>query len=97
MATLASFSVIGLWHEISFRYITWGLYHGVGIIVWRRFQGVKRRFSPVWADLPVVRGLMAGISILVTLHFVFFGLVIVNQPDFQSVFQVYKTVLFDWI
>ena len=97
MATLASFSVIGLWHEISFRYITWGLYHGVGIIVWRRFQGFKRRFSPVWADLPVVRGLMAGISILVTLHFVFFGLVIVNQPDFQSVFQVYKTVLFDWI
>jgi alginate O-acetyltransferase complex protein AlgI len=97
LATLASFSVIGLWHEISFRYICWGLYHGAGILIWRRFQGLKRSFRPRWADHPIVRYLSTGLAIILTQHYVFFGLVIVNQPDFASVFTVYKTIFLFWV
>lgn len=96
LATLATFTVIGLWHEISPRYIVWGLYHGVGILIWRRFQGIKRKHSPGWCSLPVPAAALSVLSILFTVHFVFFGLVIVNQPNFASVLDVYSTVLLFW-
>lgn len=96
LATVSTFVAIGLWHEISPRYIAWGLYHGLGILAWRRFQGFKRRHRPAWCALPVPAAILAALSIILTLHFVFFGLVIVNQPDFESVFSVYRTVLFSW-
>ncbi len=97
LATLASFAFIGLWHEISPRYIVWGLYHGAGILVWRRFQSTKRRLRPGWADQPLARRAFALLSTLLTFHFVVFGLVIVNQPDFGAALGVYRKILFGWI
>ena len=41
---LASMVVIGLWHELSFRYVLWGLYHGLGIACWRAKE-VRQRAS----------------------------------------------------
>lgn len=96
LATLATFTVIGLWHEISPRYIVWGLYHGVGILIWRRFQSVKRKYRPKWCSLPIPAVALSTLSILFTVHFVFFGLVIVNQPNFASVLDVFSTVLLFW-
>src|SRR5690606_22484260 len=31
LAALASMLILGLWHELSWRYLAWGLYHGAGI------------------------------------------------------------------
>jgi alginate O-acetyltransferase complex protein AlgI len=97
VATLASFTVIGLWHEISLRYICWGLFHGIGLLIWRYFQQFKRKYNLHWSQLPGIGWVFVLLSILLTLHYVIFGLVIVNQPDLHSVWQVYKTILFSWI
>lgn len=96
IATLATFIVIGLWHEISFRYITWGLYHGCGILIWRSFQNFKRNRNIVISKEGAKAKILDFFSILLTLHFVLFGLVIVNQKDFGSVMNVYYTVLLSW-
>lgn len=97
LATLASFVTIGLWHEISFRYIVWGLYHGVGILIWRMFHERTRAFRLSLQTKPVLRFVVSAASILLTLHFVFLGLVIINQPSFSAVFEVYRIVLLFWI
>lgn len=97
LATLASFVTIGLWHEISFRYIVWGLYHGVGILIWRMFHERTRAFRMSVQTKPVLRFVVSAASILLTLHFVFLGLVIINQPSFSAVFEVYRIVLLFWI
>lgn len=97
LATLASFVTIGLWHEISFRYIIWGLYHGVGILIWRMFHERTRSLRLSLQKNPAMGFLVSGMSILLTLHFVFLGLVIINQPSFSAVFEVYRTVLLFWI
>lgn len=97
LATLASFVTIGLWHEISFRYIIWGLYHGVGILIWRMFHERTRAFRLSLQKKPVLRFVVSAASILLTLHFVFLGLVIINQPSFSAVFEVYRIVLLFWI
>lgn len=97
LATLATFVTIGLWHEISFRYIVWGLYHGAGILIWRMFHERTRGFRLSLQEKPLIGRLVSAISVLLTLHFVFFGLVIINQPSFDAVFEVYRIVLLSWI
>lgn len=33
---------IGVWHELSFRYILWGLYHTIGIIFYEKYAGISK-------------------------------------------------------
>lgn len=95
LAAVVSMLALGLWHEISFRYVVWGAYHGLGIVVWQRFQKLKRRLPRV--DHPVARCLLDGASILLTFHFVVFGFSLVNEADLASATRVWGSVLFWWL
>jgi D-alanyl-lipoteichoic acid acyltransferase DltB (MBOAT superfamily) len=78
LGALGTMVVIGLWHEISLRFLLWGAYHGLGLIVWQR-----------WQDYKLARGITAPpalatplhiLSVLATVHFVWFGFVILTAP-----------------
>lgn len=95
LGVLATLVAIGLWHEISLRYLAWGLYHGLGIVVWQRLQ-------PLWRYLPAVRvrplRLLLDLgSILLTLHFVLLGFLLVRQPDLEAMAATAGRLLFGWI
>lgn len=61
---LAAMAVLGLWHELSLRYLLWGAYHGLGIAVHRAFDrhmaGAAFRSHRSWRI----------VATLLTLHFV---------------------------
>ncbi len=38
----ATMITIGIWHELSFRYILWGLYHSLGIIIYEKYSSLKK-------------------------------------------------------
>lgn len=86
LGALATLIVIGLWHEISWRYLAWGVYHGLGLIVWQRFQTIK----PHLPKLPLPAALVNALSVLFTLHFVWFGFAIVRLDHFSEVWDVWK-------
>jgi D-alanyl-lipoteichoic acid acyltransferase DltB (MBOAT superfamily) len=92
-ATVASFLVIGLWHEISWRYVIWGLYHAGGVLGyqwlqrWRRQHGIPRLLTGRWQ----VAGQLVGI--VVTVHFVWVSFAIVRQPDLASAARFLVTML----
>jgi alginate O-acetyltransferase complex protein AlgI len=94
LGAIATLLVIGLWHEISLRYLAWGFYHGLGIVLWQQFQRVKPVLPKIQG--PVIRKLVDAASILVTVHFVWFGLIIARQPDFSSVLEVWNILLTGW-
>lgn len=55
--------VIGLWHELSLRYLLWGAYHSLGMIIHRRYRHWR---GPVVADPePFADGACARIRRLV--------------------------------
>ncbi len=79
LGALATMVVIGLWHEISLRFLLWGAWHGLGLIVWQRFQDWKAARG-VTAPPGLARPLYLA-SVLLTVHFVWFGFVILTAPS----------------
>ncbi|MCX6254893.1 MAG: hypothetical protein NTV31_10520 [Bacteroidia bacterium] len=41
LAIGATMITIGIWHELSFRYILWGFYHSLGIIIFEKYSLIK--------------------------------------------------------
>ena len=90
LAAVASMLVIGLWHELSYRYLLWGLYNGMGIVTWQQFQHVKRLLPRI--EFPGVARVLAGASVLLTFHFVIFGFVLVHEPTLGQAVAVYRSL-----
>ena len=91
-AVMASMLVLGLWHELSPRYLAWGVYHGAGIAVWQGFQKVKQGIP----DIPMMsfagwKYIADGASYLLTINFVILGFAITKEPDLLG------KILFFWI
>jgi D-alanyl-lipoteichoic acid acyltransferase DltB (MBOAT superfamily) len=45
VAALASMIVLGLWHEVSWRYLLWGAFHGIGMAAWRGWRSWRDRMN----------------------------------------------------
>lgn len=99
LAAAAAMLVMGLWHEFSLRFIVWGLYHGIGIIIWQQFQTVK-------PSLPQINGQSAAgksalivlriLSTLLTLHYFMFGMLIASNESLSVTWQAWQSMLLFW-
>jgi alginate O-acetyltransferase complex protein AlgI len=94
IGVLATMLAIGLWHEASHRYLLWGVYNGLGILVWQQFQTMKRWLP----ELPIrnARWFRIGthaLAVLATFHFVMFGFVLVLQPTVAKALEFYRVML----
>jgi len=77
---LATMFLIGLWHGITWNFILWGAWHGLGLFIQNRWSDfVKTRFSVTTARMQ--SALQLG-GILLTFHFVALGWVFfaLSQP-----------------
>jgi len=90
LAAMAAMLVIGLWHEITSRYVVWGLAHGLAVAA---CQWYLRRTAD--RSRPVSRGramLGAFTGWFVTFHFVMLSIVFVMH-DFDRAMDIYRTLL----
>ena len=92
LASLSSLIAIGLWHEVSLRYLLWGFYHGLAIVVWQRFQYVKKSMPKITNSL--LCSLLKCFSIALTLHYVWLGFLLVRQDSMSDVLLVIKSFIF---
>lgn len=98
--TLASLTIIGLWHELSIRYVIWGLYHGLGIIAVNEFQKWRRqRMTPAQRRENAKAKPFQPIDVLkiiVTASWFFFGYILINSKTMGDALVTYRTILFSW-
>ncbi|MDF1734672.1 MAG: hypothetical protein P1U37_05260 [Minwuia sp.] len=91
LGTVSSLVAIGFWHEVSLRYLLWGLYHGLAVVVWQRFQTVKHRLPEIRS--PLLRRFYAGFCVVLTVHFVWLGFLLVRQEGPMQMWQTLRTLL----
>ena len=94
LASIATMVAIGLWHEMSLRYLAWGFYHGAGIVIWQW----NRR---LWSGRPPIgstkaRLVLDGVGTIATVHFVCLGFLLVRQPGFAEMANVLDSLFTGW-
>lgn len=86
LGILATMLVIGLWHELSWRYIIWGGIHGIGIAIWHLYKDTN--WAKKWQHNKLYKLFCIGL----TFHFVAFTFIFIREEDWEAVFQVIKTL-----
>lgn len=76
VSVLAAMLILGLWHEFSGRYVIWGCYQALGVVIWHRFQAIKQKLPP--ARGKGMQLLARTASVLLTVHFVMGSTVVTN-------------------
>lgn len=90
LGAVATMLAIGLWHEISPRYLAWGLYHGLGIVAWQMFQRAKAGLPPMprWAH---ATGTAA--STFLTFNFVMLSFAVLKERSLGEAWNAYRAML----
>ncbi len=68
LSVVLTMLILGLWHEISLRYILWGAYHTIGIAFWHQFQSIKPALMQNVPSFLYLPGRV--LSVVITLNFV---------------------------
>jgi D-alanyl-lipoteichoic acid acyltransferase DltB (MBOAT superfamily) len=95
LGAIATLLTIGLWHELSVRYIVWGPYHGLGLVAWQRFQELKLYLPKI--NSPTIRLCLTVFSITITVHYVWFGFAIIRKESLAEVLEVWKLATFGFL
>lgn len=85
LSIIISMFVLALWHEISLRYILWGLAHALAISIWHQYKSTR-----IYQLLSRFPFLQKGIGIFVTIHFVVLSFVIIKEDSIEASIEVYK-------
>jgi alginate O-acetyltransferase complex protein AlgI len=80
--------VLGLWHEISIRYILWGLSHALAINIWYKYENTS--FQKRLKRIPLLK---KGLGIFITIHFVVFSFVFVSERSLLDSIHIFKILL----
>jgi len=96
VANITTFLVIGLWHEVSVRFLVWALYHATGVIIWREFQTLKRQLGLPRLPPGILATVAHAASIVLTFHFVGFGFTIARQPTLAAMFESFRMLFLFW-
>lgn len=83
LAIIASMLVLGLWHELSARYILWGSFHAIGIVIWNlqdKYFGRKLSVKAMKVYTIIGR--------VITLHFVIYSFAFVKEESLNESFRI---------
>jgi alginate O-acetyltransferase complex protein AlgI len=95
LAAVSAMLVMGLWHEFSLRYLLWGVYHGVGILIWQQFQKIKPHLPQSQNKYAVLAWRV--FSNLLTLHYVMFGMLLVLFDTPAAALGEWAEILLFWL
>ena len=89
ISIIISMIVLGIWHEISIRYLLWGILHALAINVWHRYESTtwhkKLNKYPVFQNVT---------GVIVTLNFVMLSFALISENSLSQSFNILQTILF---
>ena len=88
IAIICSMLVLGLWHEISPRYVLWACFHGLGIVIWGLFnKHFKIAFKGI---MGVVYHIVATV---ITFNFVVISFIWLKETSMEASLRAFSILL----
>lgn len=90
---LSTMVLIGLWHGITWNFVLWGAWHGLGLFLQNRYSDwVKQKIS--WIDQkPIFQKSIQIFNVVLTFHFVALGWVWFALPEVTLSISVFTRLL----
>lgn len=89
ISIIISMIVLGIWHEISIRYLLWGILHALAINIWHRYESTA--LHKKLSKYPVFQNVT---GVIVTLNFVMLSFVLISENSLSQSFNLLQTLLF---
>ena len=86
---LATMALIGLWHGVSWNFLIWGVWHGLGLFLHNRWGEWSRTWMPRLETRPVWKKAYTAAGTLLTFHYVVLGWVWFALPSVGSSADVF--------
>lgn len=93
VAQLVTMAIIGLWHGVSWNFLLWGLWQGVGLFIHKVWSDRTRKYYLALNQRPRLKQAWTLAGILLTFHFVVLGWVWFALPDFNTASHVWLRLL----
>ena len=81
VAQVATMALIGLWHGVTWGFLSWGLWHGLGLFIQNRWSDWIRPRALARNVTPRGEALLKYLGIFFTFHFVTLGWLFFFLPD----------------
>jgi D-alanyl-lipoteichoic acid acyltransferase DltB (MBOAT superfamily) len=78
---ISTMALIGLWHGMTANFLVWGVWHGVGLFLFRLMADTTRGWYKRVSAHTWSRRVIYGLSVLATFHFVAIGWVFFALPN----------------
>lgn len=89
IAQLATMLVIGLWHGVTWHFVAWGLWHGVGLYIHKLWSDRTRPYYLKLRDQPRTAQIVGIAGVILTFHYVTLGWVWFALPDMSTGWDVF--------
>lgn len=81
--------VIGLWHGVTWGFVAWGLWHGLGLFIHKVWSDRTRIYYLQLRERPRLGQVVGGIGTMLTFHFVVLGWVWFALPKIDMSWDVF--------
>ncbi|MCD4671984.1 MAG: hypothetical protein K8R77_04905 [Anaerolineaceae bacterium] len=90
---LSTMVIIGMWHGITFNFLLWGVWHGLGMFVQNRWSAWFKGHS-AWLDVqPWRKKLWELLGMVLTFHFVALGWLFFALPTPDLSWRMFRLLL----
>ncbi|WP_461516577.1 MBOAT family O-acyltransferase [Porticoccus sp.] len=90
LAAVSSMVVLGIWHELSWRYLLWGAWHGVGIACCHFWQKSSLRETMVSSRLAACWSLFGW---ALTMHFVLASFAFTSVDSLADTWAIFRVLV----
>lgn len=91
VSTLTTFLICGLWHEVSWTFLLWGLCHAIYLVFAVTTKKTRKKITNAVGiqKLPILDYLQ---KVLLTFFFIYLALILVRANNLGDAFYIYKNI-----
>ncbi|MGD8458037.1 MAG: MBOAT family O-acyltransferase [Anaerolineales bacterium] len=93
VAQLSTMVLIGLWHGITWNFVIWGFWHGVGLFIHNRWADLTRPILKLADKSTGIQRLVDSLGVLLTFNYVSLGWLWFVLPNPEISIQVFQKLI----